>query len=87
MSIREQQAYIKVHNIESHDEGLDYVVYVNHILAHATADENTLIRKFGLSAFLQRKEKARLSQWGRGSVANSPPPPPLRTSYAPVGAS
>ena len=76
--IREQQAYVKVHNIESHDEGLDYVVYVNHILAHATADENTLIRKFGLSAFLQRKEKARLSQWvggGGGSLANPPPPP------------
>ena len=43
MSIREQQAYIKVHEIESHDEGLDYV-YVNHILADATADENTFIR-------------------------------------------
>lgn len=77
MSIREQQAYIKVHNIESHDEGLDYVVYVNHILAHATADENTLIRKFGLSAFLQRKEKARLSQWvGGGGVSGKPTPAP-----------
>lgn len=86
MSIREQQAYIKVHNIESHDEGLDYVVYVNHILAHATADENTLIRKFGLSAFLQRKEKARLSQWvGGGGVLWQTHPRPL-TSYAPVGA-